>query len=126
RLEGTGVIFTVEQVQDIRNGVKDRRVWTFGERPSWKGPIELIRPNSNEPLVIDPENVRSIKDLMILVGDPTRFVITGVYPSQGRLAEVDKKSHKRPVTRHEPIAVVGVDRVGADGAYEITSPVLLA
>jgi len=118
RLEGAGVVFMVENIADIRAGKSDRRVYVFGDRPIWNE-VDFVRTNGQKPMHVKSSQVGSFNEMSVLIGDPTAWVITGVYPARGRMAE-------SKVTLVEPIAVVGVDRVFTDGNKNIPiSPVLM-
>lgn len=119
RLEGAGVFFTVESAADIRAGNKNRKVYVFGDTPSWpEDGIDLVRPNSDRPLHVRKDQIGTFKQMSVLIGDPTTWVVTAVYAAQGRMAESKE-------TRVEPIAVVGVERVYPTNTAIPTSPVLI-
>ncbi len=113
RIEGTGFLAVVERLSDIKAGKQDRTVYVFGEKPKDNDPIVFIRPNSDQPMIIDKDRIGSVDEMMVLVTDASEWVMSTVYASVGRFRAIDPKTKK--TSRYEPVAVVTADHSAKDG-----------
>jgi fructose 1,6-bisphosphate aldolase/phosphatase len=119
RLDGTRFIAVVENVPALMAGRKERRVFSFGDRPI-EEKLFLIYPFSREPLEFNREQVGDWAELLSLIANPAEWVVSAIYAVNGRF--VIHGDELQP-TRHEPVAVVSIE--SAHPASSLDDPVLI-
>ncbi len=119
RLDGTRFIAVVENVPDLIAGRKERRVFSFGDRPI-EEKLFLIYPFCREPLEFNRDQVGDWAELLSLIANPAEWVVSAIYAVNGRF--VIHGDELQP-TRHEPVAVVSIE--SAYPASSLDDPVLI-
>ncbi len=114
RLDGTRFIALVEHVPTILRGETKRRVYFFGDRPA-EPILHLIYPNAPQPVTIEADQVGDWAEMLSLVANPCEWAIAAIYAVQGRFVH---DGHSWQSTRHEPVALVGIQAFDGNAQNE--------
>lgn len=114
RLDNTRFVAIVENCLDLKAGGKERRLYAFGDRPE-EDTLFFIYPFIEGPLQINRAQVGDWAELLSLIANPVKWVISAVYALKGRFV-----SHGGNLlaTRHEPGALVSIESMSPGGAVE--------
>ncbi len=119
RLDGTRFLAIVENVPALMTGQKERRVFSFGDRPI-EEKLFLLYPFSREPLEFSREQVGDWAELLSLIANPVEWVISAIYAVNGRFVI---HGEELQATRHEPVGLVSIE--SAHPASSLADPVLI-
>lgn len=109
RLDGTRFIAVVESVADLTAGKAQRRLFAFGDRPSEER-LFVLYPWLREPLELGRDQIGDWAELLSLIANPVEWVVSGIYAVQGRFVT---DGETLQATRHEPVALVSIEALGA-------------
>jgi fructose 1,6-bisphosphate aldolase/phosphatase len=109
RLDGTRFIAVVENVADLTAGKVQRRLFAFGDRPLEER-LLLLYPWLQEPLELCRDQIGDWAELLSLIANPVEWVVSGIYAVQGRFVT---DGERLQATRHEPVALVSIETLGA-------------
>jgi fructose 1,6-bisphosphatase len=118
RLDGTRFLALVEHIGDLAAGKSQRRIYAFGDRPH-EDRLLLLYPMLQEPLELCANQIGDWGELLTLIANPAEWVLSAIFAVQGRFV-VD--GERLQATRHEPVAIVSVEAVGA---APVTDPVVI-
>ncbi|MGQ9693802.1 MAG: fructose 1,6-bisphosphatase [Thermodesulfobacteriota bacterium] len=119
RLDGTRFLAIVENVPALIAGEKERRLFSFGDRPL-EEKLFLIYPFTRDLLEFNREQVGDWAELLSLIANPAEWVLSAIYAVNGRFVI---HGEEWQATRHEPVAVVSIE--SAHPASSLVDPVLI-
>jgi hypothetical protein len=114
RLDGTRFIAVVENIADLTAGKVQRRLFAFGDRPLEER-LLLLYPWLQEPLELCREQIGDWAELLSLIANPVEWVVSGIYAVQGRFVA---DGERLQATRHEPVALVSIESLGASAVED--------
>jgi len=114
RLDGTRFVAVVENVEEVKSGAKERRLYAFGDRPGEER-LFFLYPFTAGPLEFQRDHIGDWGELLSMIANPAEWVISAVYAVRGRF--VESEGTLQP-TRHEPVAAVSIEPAVAGMAVE--------
>lgn len=110
RLDGTRFIALVEHIPTLLRGEPKRRIYFFGDRAE-EPILHLIYPHAAGPVTVEADQIGDWAEMLSLVANPSEWVVAAIYAVRGRFVH-DGQSWQ--ATRHEPVALVGVQTFGGN------------